>query len=375
MAEAAPKNPDLAGEPAAAADAPKFADEPSPAPAAAPAAPVPAPAPAAPAPAAAESRVSAAAAAASSFASDVGSRASATTSAIRTKMSEVGAGPASILIGLIFVAIIGFIIAYGLYWMINTVILNKKKELISGTKNGVTGTQYRRFDGALIPKATNGKRLSFSFWIYINDINKFQGTFRHVFHRGDQDLGKSLDGGASPIVFLDSERNKLYVLMMPITMSEDTKNAIAGFSKDSDKYAYLTARYGITLDYVPLQRWVHVGVVVNENASGGMIMGYIDGELVKSITTGASNTIGATAAVADITGLNLDKVGDVWVGGSPSESVGPGFSGLVSKITFFNYDINAKDMYTDYLSGPIDSMMARLGLPAYGVRSPLYRLG
>jgi hypothetical protein len=120
---------------------------------------------------------------------------------------------------------------------------------------------------------------------------------------------------------------------------------------------------------------VHVGVVINENASGGMIMGYLDGELVKSVTTGATGSVGTTPATADITGLNLDKVGDVWIGGSPSESVGPGFSGLVSKITFFNYDINAKDMYTDYLTGPIDSMMARLGLPAYGVRSPLYRLG
>ena len=367
MAEAGPKNPDLSGEPAVAAAAPKFADEPSPAPAPAPA-PEPAPAPA-------ESRVAVAAAAASSFASDIGDRASATTSAIRTKMSEVGARPASILIGLIFVALIGFLIAYGLYWMINTVLLNKRKEMIAGTKNGVTASQYRRFDGAMVPKATNGKRLSFSFWIYINDINKFQGTFRHVFHRGDQEIGKSQEGGPSPLVFLDPDRNKMYVLLMPITLPAATKTVADGFAKDSDKYAYLTARYGITLDYIPLQRWVHVGVVVNENASGGMIMGYIDGELVKSVTSGASTAIGTTPAVADITGLNLDKVGDVWVGGSPSETVGPGFSGLVSKITFFNYDINAKDMYTDYLTGPIDSMMARLGLPAYGVRSPLYRLG
>jgi hypothetical protein len=259
--------------------------------------------------------------------------------------------------------------------MINTVLLNKRKELISGTKNGVTASQYRRFDGALVPKATNGKRLSFSFWIYINDINKFQGTFRHVFHRGDQEIGKAQEGGPSPLVFLDPDRNKMYILMMPITLPAATKTIADGFSKDSDKYAYLTARYGITLDYIPLQRWVHVGVVVNENASGGMIMGYLDGELVKSVTTGATGSVGTTPATADITGLNLDKVGDVWIGGSPSESVGPGFSGLVSKITFFNYDINAKDMYTDYLTGPIDSMMARLGLPAYGVRSPLYRLG
>jgi len=73
--------------------------------------------------------------------------------------------------------------------------------------------------------------------------------------------------------------------------------------------------------------------------------------------------------------MNLDKTGDIWIGGSPSESVGPGFAGLVSKVTFFNHDINAKDVYEDYMKGPIDSLLAKMGLPAYGIRTPLYRMG
>lgn len=326
-----------------------------------------APAPAAAAPAAAS---------ASALASDFTSKASETTSAIKEKMKSIGARPAGILVGLIVVALLGFAIAYGLYWMINTLVLNKRQTIIDGTKNGVTGSDYRRFDGSMVPKATNGKRISFSFWIYIHDLQKFQGTVRHVFHRGDQAIDvTSAQNGPSPYVFLDSEKNKLYILMAPIDLPATVKTAVDAMTNPQDKARYMASRYGIVVDYVPIQRWVHIGVTVNENAGGGIISAFVDGELIKTISSGSTATVGSTSVAADITRLNLDKVGDIWVGGSPSENVGPGFAGLVSKITFFNYDLNAKDMYRDYLSGPIDSMMARLGLPAYGIRTPLYRIG
>jgi len=73
--------------------------------------------------------------------------------------------------------------------------------------------------------------------------------------------------------------------------------------------------------------------------------------------------------------LNLDKPGDIYVGGSAIEQdVGPGFSGLVASLTFFNHDLNAKDIYRIYEAGPVDNLAAKLGLPAYGVRSPIYRI-
>lgn len=73
--------------------------------------------------------------------------------------------------------------------------------------------------------------------------------------------------------------------------------------------------------------------------------------------------------------LVLDKGGDVWIGGSQTDpTIGPGFDGLVASVTFANYDMNGSDVYDLYMRGPMDSLMARLGLPAYGVRSPLYRM-
>lgn len=293
----------------------------------------------------------------------------ATTQAVKEKLAE---SPMKILVGLIVVALIGFATAYGLYWMINSLVMNKKTFLIPGTKMPVSGTKYSRFMGGEIPRATNGKRLSFTFWIYIHDINKYTGTMRHVWHRGDSELGAE---GPSPFVFLAPDTNKMYILMTPPKMSAADTTATQNMS-EIDKYTYLAQKYGIILDYIPLQRWVHVGVVVNENANGGTVSGYIDGELVKTTTTGTNTKVGAGPTVAaDLANLNLDKNGDIYVGGAPSESVGPGFSGLVSKIQFFNYDINARDMYKTYLQGPLDSLLARMGLPAYGIRSPIYRIG
>jgi hypothetical protein len=69
-------------------------------------------------------------------------------------------------------------------------------------------------------------------------------------------------------------------------------------------------------------------------------------------------------------------VGNVWVGGSMMDpEIGPGFAGLVSKIEFVNYDMNVSDIYAKYMEGPIDNLASKLGLPAYGMRSPVYRIG
>ena len=40
----------------------------------------------------------------------------------------------------------------------------------------------------------------------------------------------------------------------------------------------------------------------------------------------------------------------------------------------YNYDLNDRDIYNDYNEGPIDNLLAKLGLGAYGIRSPVYKI-
>jgi hypothetical protein len=68
--------------------------------------------------------------------------------------------------------------------------------------------------------------------------------------------------------------------------------------------------------------------------------------------------------------------GYLYVGNSRdySKGIGPGFYGLLSSFTSYNYELNQQDIYSIYNDGPITGFLAKLGLGAYGVRSPVYKL-
>lgn len=372
----------------------------------------------------------------------------------------------SVILMLVVGAAVALLTAYILYWLINRTINNRNAYLLPGTRIPIICTQDTKLSGKDIPNSANGHRSTICFWIYIYDINKYSGSRRHVFHRGaegDDYLN------ASPYVYLDAYSNKLHVMFSSqskekkdIWGSEDaaqlfdpkytrtvqgtgivttyrtfasSKNSITAYNSansvttlnsedpsDEASLAYLNAIRGITIDYIPLQRWVHVGIVVNEDLNGGTITAYIDGQLqsevnrqtplkidnpnvkmsytasgspvLSAITTVNNNSIqltvntqGLSATTSSKTAtdssikpefniktIDLDHKGDIYIGGSLSSAVGAGFSGLISKIQFFNYDLNAQDIYNNYLKGPIDNLLAKMGLPPYGVRNPIYKL-
>jgi hypothetical protein len=74
--------------------------------------------------------------------------------------------------------------------------------------------------------------------------------------------------------------------------------------------------------------------------------------------------------------LNLNMTGYLYVGNSRdySKGIGPGFYGLLSSFTSYNYELNQQDIYSIYNDGPITGFFAKLGLGSYGVRSPVYKL-
>lgn len=287
-----------------------------------------------------------------------------------SKLSSLFANKAIIVIvGLVCVAAGAFLVAYVLYWLINRSLISKRGTTLPQTKTPIIGTQLTKISGVQSPVSSNGKRFSMCFWIYVHDIDKYRGSTRHVFHIGDDEAST-----ASPVVFFDSTSNKLMIGFSPLNKSSDNKFP-AENSRETDIILYLATKYGITIDYIPIQRWVHVCVVVNEESSGGIMSAYVDGDLVKVMTTGTTNVYANKyKSVTTIQNLNISRAGSLVIGGSTSDPIGPGFSGLVSKIRLFNYDLNVNDIYYDYRSGPIDNLLAKLGLPAYGVRSPIYKI-
>ena len=206
-------------------------------------------------------------------------------------------------------------------------------------------------------------------------MNKYAGSYKHVFHIGDTD---SIIKG-SPYVFLDKYENKLYVRFGTTSESDDTfktdTNTTVPASvqnlNQADFIKYM--KQGIEIPYVPLQRWVHIAIVVNENTNGGTMTAYVDGDISKIKST-QEITSSSNDSGNNMRNLELDKTGDLHIGGAFDSPLGPGFSGLISKVSMFNYDLNNKDVYKDYNEGPLDGLLAALGLSSYGVRSPIYRI-
>jgi hypothetical protein len=287
-----------------------------------------------------------------------------------------------LIVGAIISIFVLMVIVLAFYWMINRTINNRKKYVIPETKVPIVASKLQSFDASLVPAPGNGKRVSFTFWIYIHDMNKYQGLYKNVLYRGDV---SSSTATSSPVVLLDSTTNKMHIMFGtekpdPYEGKKNNigigVNGVSGELSKEREVKYLVATRGITIDYIPIQRWVHIGIVVNEEINGGAITAYVVSrtEADNSVVLQAEGTtLGAVETKLDIQNMNLDKRGNIYIGGS-TESIVQGFSGLLSRLTFYNYDLNVRDMYNSYMEGPVDGLATKIGA-AYGVRTPIYRLG
>jgi hypothetical protein len=271
----------------------------------------------------------------------------------------------TLYIGLLIVIIIAILIAYVLYTYIGNVLFAKVKNIVQGTKIPVVCSKLNKFE-ADINTTSNGTRRSYTFWIYINDMNAYRGQYKHVAALSYN--GKRFEPeNCSPHIFLDKEDNKLY-----IRFNDNSKKT---FNKNDDNIIkYL--KTGIIIPYIPLQRWVHVAVVCNTTAFKSYIYAYVDGDLVKSLNNNDRLVVVNTSTKVEYKNIDLNTSGFLYTGGTEGYDgvVGTGFSGLVSKFTSFNYELNQMDIYNDYNAGPIDGLLAKLGLGLYGIRNPIYKI-
>lgn len=272
----------------------------------------------------------------------------------------------TMFIGLFVVILIAIIIAYVLYTYIGTLLFSKVRNVVHDTRIPVVGNKLNKFE-AKIDTTGNGGRRTYTFWIYINDMNTYRGQYKHV--AALSYTGEKFDPvNCSPHIFLDKEDNKLYI-------SFSDKNKDRKFnSNDETIKAYL--KTGIIIPYVPLQRWVHISIVCNTNSFNSYIYTYVDGDLVKSLNNGDKEQFNGEPITTNYNNIDLNTSGFLYTGNTEGYAgvSGTGFSGLISKFTSFNYELNQMDIYNDYNAGPIDSIFAKLGLGLYGVRNPIYKI-
>jgi len=196
-----------------------------------------------------------------------------------------------------------------------------------------------------IPSQSHGKEFSMSFWVYV-DNEEMESTSEPKFVIG-RTSGPTATASANPLVYMDSAENKMHVVVRT--------NYSLGYTTLASLHAAGVRK--MTVDYIPLQRWVNVIVVVDQN----YVQLFVDGELrqVDDLSQGTNKVV-------------MDSSGDIYSGGNTNIAT---FKGYLSKVQWFNYAVTIDHAKIVYAAGPLrKTVLSLLGLPMYGVRSPFVRI-
>lgn len=212
-----------------------------------------------------------------------------------------------------------------------------------------TGSVKNISSKTTLPSNVNGKEFSYSFWMYI-DAEDIETTFNNKLVLTRMTPASSLNG-ASPVFALDKAVNKLYAHIK-------TESSTSLFSINDIHNRPST----LSIPYIPLQRWVNILLVVDNN----FIQLFMDGELREVKDLSASETYENRSSLVST------PVGDVIVG---SHNDVPSFNGYVSKVQVFNYALTLDHAKVIYKAGPLHkSILSFIGVPYYGIQSPFYRI-
>jgi hypothetical protein len=264
---------------------------------------------------------------------------------------------------IIILLIISAIICYIIYYILNDNVLYQARVLIKGTEVPILGNELSTFSFTNTLEGGNGNRRSYCFWIYIFDMDVGSGEYRHIAHISSEKTNSINIKNASPYIILDSKSNKIHVRF---AHEADTFNTYdTAFNHTNfDKFHNSGGNVcGFTINYIPIQRWVHVAFVLNDVGNGSVAV-YLDGHYT-------DNPVEKGSAF-NIHKLQLNHSGKLYVGGD--SKVLNGFSGLLSKFTMFNHDLNSNDIFKEYNAGPLNGLMATMGMDAYGLRNPVYKI-
>lgn len=270
----------------------------------------------------------------------------------------------------------------------------KGKTLTSDPIKLDTVAKSVEISAADIPKPAVGREYTYSFWLYLEDFDPISNNHKLIFYRGTENTLANVN----PIVFLDGQANKLHIAIKTqgntladssvVQYSQgDLTNIInynyfinkggninilqpSGYQSSINQYLILT------IDYIPLQRWVNIITVVDNK----MLTQYLDGEIY-SVKTASEFLSTREPEINKIDGstynptLIVDKPdGSIFIGKSSIVGGGNSPNGYLSKLTFYNYAISINEVRSIYNSGPLGGFGIGSWQSPYALRSPIYKL-
>ena len=165
---------------------------------------------------------------------------------------------------------------------------------------------------------SNGIEFTYSVWIFIDDLVYQQGQYRHIFHKGNDNINyKNQPTGMNqpnnaPGLYIAPNTNALVVVMNTFNNIEEK----------------------VTIDDIPMNKWVCVQLRVENH----QLDTYINGKLAKRLI---------------MKGVPKQNYGDVFVG------MNGGFSGYISDLRYFNYGLGTGKIQSIVDSGPNLKMLGQ----------------
>lgn len=279
----------------------------------------------------------------------------------------------------ITVLIIVLVIMYITFRMRNKSLVNKTL-LPNPIKIDTLSTPYE-IAGSDIPKPAVGREYTLAFWIYVDNLDQTPSEHKLVLYRGAQG---NIDT-ASHVVFMNGKTNTLYLATKCQNKSVSVNNSLKTLV-DTNYYLNksLKAQDSKTnfmfiskIDYIPLQRWVNIGYVVDNR----MVTVYLDGEIYSVKTIDEFKAMHPPEYNPDGTQMMFDDLmfdkseGSIYIGKDAAVANGTVVSGYVSKLVFANYAGTMTDVRNTYGQGPMggSGFLSKLGINI-GIRSPFYKL-
>jgi len=185
------------------------------------------------------------------------------------------------------------------------------------SSNGAV-TIYRSVD------ASKGVEFTWSVWLFIDKLSPGQGTFKHIFSKGNSDLTENgiIQPNNAPGLYLAPNTNTLVVIM-------NTFNVI---------------NEELLIPDIPMNKWVNV-IVRCQNTTLDV---YINGTIARSV---------------NLVGVPKQNYGDVYV------AMNGGFDGYISNLWYHNYALGTSAIQKIAAIGPITKM---IGSSSSGMSDPLF---
>lgn len=232
--------------------------------------------------------------------------------------------------------------------------------------NKIIALDNRQIVPYTIPASTmdvtlRGQEFSYSFWVYLSPHYDATANHKLLFARGNPESEyTTFAATANPIIFMHKSTNVMY-FAMSTTEVKDNSNTLQSIVQRNANGQF-TSKYLVShIDYVPLQRWVHVVMAVRDSS----MTIYMDGDIYSVVN------------VADIP-WSSGQVRPIIRGTQGAASIGdPGnpTKGFMSHMEFFNYSLTQDQVKEVYKNGPIrQTLLGRLGLGNYALRAPIYKV-